>query len=150
MNHKSRPPMICSILLACMFLFGCSPEGEIRDLVVTYDGETCQYEGPESIVQGEVTVVLNNLTDSRYVHLHVVKLDEGKTRQDLVEYIGEAIEVSPAPWVSEIYGVGTTEGDRKVREFLLEPGIHFIVCGEHRTFPYRIAAPLEVKPVSSD
>ena len=133
-----------------MFLFGCSPEGEIRDLVVTYDGETCQYEGPESIVQGEVTMVLNNLTDSRYVHLHLGRLDEGKTRQDLVEYVGDAISTSPAPWWSEIYGVSFTKRDRKVKEYLVEPGNYAIACAEHRTFLIRIAEPLEVRPDSSD
>ena len=150
MNNKSRPPMICCILLACMFLFGCSPRGEIRDLVVTYDGETCQYEGPESIVQGEVTMVLNNLTDSRYVHLHLGRLDEGKTRQDVVEHVGDAFTASPISWWSEIGGVWFTKGDRKVKEYLVEPGNHVIACAEHRTFPIRITAPLEVRPDSSD
>ncbi len=119
---------------------------------VTFDGDRCQYKGPEVIDEGDVVLVLNNLTDSSAVHLHVGKLlDEGKTHQDLVEFTGDAIDRGPPPWVSEISRSGLVEGNRFAAKYLFEPGIHVIVCAEHRTFPIRIAAPLfDVRPNSSE
>ncbi len=118
---------------------------------VTFDGDRCQYKGPEAIGEGEVVTVLNNLTDSSAVHLHVGKHDEGKTLQDIVEYVGDAISIGPPPWVSEIFRSELVEGSPRTEKWLLEPGTYHIVCAEHLTFPMRIAAPLiEVRPNSSE
>ena len=121
---------------------------------VSFDGDRCQYKGPEAIGEGEeVVIVLNNLTDSSAVHFHVVKLDEGKTLQDLVEYVGDAIDKGPPPWVSEIFLSGLVEGKpvSVAKKYLFEPGSYAIGCAEHLTFPIRIAAPLiEVRPNSSE
>lgn len=118
---------------------------------VTFDGDRCQYKGPEVIDEGEVVIVLNNLTDSSKVHFHVVRLlDEGKTEQDLDEFIGDAIDISPPPWAAE-EGGRRVEGNPDTKKFLFKPGSHAIVCAEHLTFPMRNAGPfIVVRPNSSE
>ncbi len=120
---------------------------------VTFDGDTCQYKGPEAFGEGEVVIVLNNLTASTVAHIHVLKLDEGKTQQDLVEYVGDAIDKPPPPWASLILRSEFVEESpsKRTDKYLFEPGSYAIVCGEHITFPIRTAAPLiEVRPNSSE
>ncbi len=153
---------IAALLLVLGTIAGACGDGEEETGVeeetgitfeVTFDGDRCQYKGPEVIDEGEVVIVLNNLTDSTVAHLHLLKLDEGKTQQDLVEYVGDAIDKPPPPWASLIPRSEFVEGSpsKRTDKYLFKPGSHAIVCGEHLTFPIRIAAPLfDVRPNSSE
>ena len=137
--------------------------GEVQAIEITFDGERCQYEGPEATVEGQVVMILNNPTDHQQLHLHVGEFFvEGRTWQDLVEYMeGLTIERPPPIWIREIFPT-SVDGDPGVRRFQeryfrewehsLDPGSYGIVCAAHADDPRGIwlAAPLEVRPASSE
>ena len=161
MNLSSRLGIVCIFLLAVLLVVGCSSRDEVQDLGLSFDGERCQYEGPEVIREGKVVIVFNNPTNDRFVHLHFTKLDEGKTWQDMVEYIGEGDKISLPPW-ARLISPTSVDGDTSSKrhepryfrewEFSLEPGLHAIVCARHvgvvEDVPNGIwpAAPIEVRP----
>lgn len=104
------------------------------------------------IEEGGWEIELNNLTDTNHVYYFALKLDEGKTYEDLLEHYGEpgAFKFRPT-WTSPVQAMETL-GKPNVKEFRFKPGNHVIICsmvipeGE-RTW---VGAPLEVKPASSD
>ena len=162
MNLSLRLRIICPFLLALLLLVGCSPTREIQDLVFTFHGESCQYEGPEVIREGTVVIEFDNPTNDEFVHLHLTKLDEGKTWQDFVQYIGGVDASAPlAPW-EKLIAPTSVDGDTgSVRhqaryfrewEFSLTSGLHTIVCARHagvvEDVPNGIwpGAPIEVRP----
>ena len=163
MNSSSRLGRVCSFLLALVLLVGCSPRAEDQDLMLTIDGEGCKYAGPEEVREGKVIIVLDNPTGDQFVHMHVSKLDEGKTWQDYVELIGGLDDVTPAPapWVRPINPTSVdgetgsvTLQTRYFREweFSLTSGLHTINCSRHAGVVDDVpndfwpAAPLEVRP----
>ena len=164
MSLSSRIRVSLCYALPGLLVAGCSLATEVRNPEVTFDGERCQYEGPEAIVEGQVVIVLNNPTDHQYIHVHVVKnIVEGKTWQDHVEYIGglyTPLDLGPAPWARNITPT-SLDGDPSMRyerryfrewEFPLEPGRHVIYCVAHRGDPKGdwLGALFEVIPASSE
>ncbi len=119
--------------------------------MVTFDGKTCQYQGPEVIRGDKAVIVLNNPTNDRFVHMHVDKLDEGKTWQDYVDYVGPGTSLDAPPWISE-ERAGSVEGNPDAQEISLRPGMHVIVCARHagvvNDIPNGVwlSAPFDVRP----
>ncbi len=160
MNLSSRLRVILFFLLPGLLLFGCSPAAEVQDIEITFDGERCQYEGPEAIVEGQVVMILNDSTDHENLHLHVGPFAEGKTWQDLVAfYDGLAIDLPPdfppPIWVGDLNPT-SVDGDPSLMgqrryfrewEYSLEAGSYGIMCAAHRGVKGAwLAAPLEVTP----
>ena len=157
MNLLSKLRAISVFLLPGLLLAGCSTAAEVGDIEITFDGERCQYEGPESIVEGEILIVLNNPTDHQYLHLHVFTWREGKTWQDYVEYVdGRTIELPPPVWILPRLPTSVDgDTDRSTRlqtqyfrewEYSLDPGSFGIVCAAHRDVRgIWSAGPLEVR-----
>lgn len=78
----------------------CIPSGESKPIMVTFDGEACRYDGPHSGPEGDWIVRLENKTEIN-VRLYVVRLEEDKTWQDMVDYIGEpGSPFLPVRWAS--------------------------------------------------
>ena len=94
MNHRSTLIVFLFIAVACVFTSGCSPEEEVEavevteDLIFTFDGKTCEYDGPKVVVEGEITLILENLSDLP-AFVDLAKLDDDKTWEDMLNYIGE-------------------------------------------------------------
>ena len=163
MNLSSRLWVILFLLLPALLLFGCSLPTRVQDIEITFDGESCQYDGPESIIEGEILIVLNNLTDHEFLHLHVFEFVLGKTWQDFVEHLDGPTSV-PGPMSGTIslrpisidgdFEFGTRRQERYNRnwKYIIEPGSFGIVCAAHLDVPRGVwlAAPLEVGPVSSE
>ena len=159
MNLSSRLRVILCFLISGLLLFGCSPAAGVQDIEITFDGERCQYEGPEAIVEGQVVMILNDPTDHENLHLHVATFAEGKTWQDLVKFYEELgqidTDVGPPQWVGDIEPT-SVDGDPSKRfqkryfrewEFSLEAGSYGIMCAAHRGVKGDwLAAPLEVRP----
>jgi hypothetical protein len=80
MKLGRRPTLYLIFGVALVLFTACTPAAEFREVVLTFDGETCQYSGPTVIAEGDLTVVLNNRTDLE-ASLWIVKLDEGRTWQ---------------------------------------------------------------------
>jgi hypothetical protein len=107
-------------------------EVEGNCLVLTFDGESCTYQGPTELRAGPVTLVFRNESDV-VAASKLLRLWGDKTSQDLIEYYGEGpFTHSAPPWsatvlpgIREPIGVG---GSHRW-EGTLEPGIHGWVCG---------------------
>ena len=114
-----------------LLLVGCSSENDVQpvlvteDLVLTFDGESCQYDGPEVILEGEIVIVLNNLTEDS-VFFEVQKLDEGKTWQDMLDYLGEPgskAQAGPPTW-AHIIGIP----NYAAKKITLVPATYGVIC----------------------
>ena len=136
MNRWLDLQMIVLFLFGSLLLAACDQIGqEIAVSAVTFDGEGCSYDGPEVIGEGQSFIDLNDLTSDPLVHLHVVRLDEGKTWQDLLDYMGESLPFPGAPpWTREIFSRGAPD-DSKAAEYVFEPGLHAILCSRHNGEP---------------
>jgi hypothetical protein len=103
-------------------------EGVCLELI--FDGESCLYEGPTSIMTVPITLIFRNDSD-RAATTNMIRLKGDKTIQDLIEYNGEEPSQTHHPsWSVEIPGVWRTTGpgESHVWEGVLEPGIHAVVC----------------------
>ena len=117
---------VLSVLLA--FLAGCTPPMKPRNAVLTFDGETCNYDGPNVITQGQLTIVLNNKTDLD-VDLWVAKLNEGRTWQDMLDYIGlPGSNVHRPPWSSSSISMTTVANNPDATVLTLSEGLYAICC----------------------
>jgi hypothetical protein len=106
------------------------------ELHLTFDGESCIYEGPTLLKAGPVTLHFINESGVPAA-VNLLKHEGDETIQDALEYIGEEPSWKVRPnWTIEL---GTWEpvepGESLQWEGDLEPGIHHIVC--NRTIPYR-------------
>jgi hypothetical protein len=125
-HRGSTPRLVLSALLA--LVAGCTATPQAREAVLTFDGETCHYDGPQVTTEGEFTVVLNNQSDLE-ADLWVVRLDQGRTWQDMLDYIGTpGSNVHPPEWSSGSI-VKTTSPDNPDATILrLTEGSYAICC----------------------
>jgi hypothetical protein len=120
------------MILGSLGLFGCAPEEPVQTIDrvdITFDGQKCGYDGPVIIGEGTVVVALSNLSD-RPTQLNVVKLDEGKTWQDMLDHQGEPGSYNSLPrWASRLSGSASVD-EPDEREYTFEPGMHAVICLE--------------------
>jgi len=67
-------------------------------LWLSFDGEGCIYDGPTEIKRGAVTLIYFNNSE-RLTGTNLVRLHEGKTVQDIIDYTAEVNPHAP-PWVT--------------------------------------------------
>ncbi len=103
------------VAAASLLVSGCSSEGDASEdpaeasptvaaetsvaeepaegvpLTVTFDGDTCVYDGPTELSPGEVTVTLIN-GSNRMSYVEMAKLQDGVTFEDVTAY------TSPEPF----------------------------------------------------
>lgn len=141
-----------------MISAACGDDAEEAGTIqITFDGESCRYDGPESTVAGPVVITLNNPTDHQYLHLHLFTFIGDKGWQDLVELMGgDKAERPPPPWITNVVptevGGDPSESVYQERffrewEYSLDPRQYGIVCAAHEGLRgIWLAAPLEVRP----
>lgn len=160
MSVHVRIGAVGGLLLGSLLMFGCAPQEDvsIEDVhtidkaEVTFDGENCSFDGPGVIREGKVIIVLNNLSETP-VQLEIMKLDEGKTWQDVLDLFNEP-GVSfgrPREW-STITRSTFVVDDPTAREYTFDPGLHAINCLQILETRIGIwtGAPLEVRAASSE
>ena len=152
MKHHSIFTIFLFAGFAVIFLVGCSTKDDIEainvteDLIVTFNGKTCEYDGPLIIREGEITMIMNNLSDSP-VTLDLAELDDDKTWQDMLDYIGEPGSNKQRPgWITK-ENRKPVISDPSAAIFSPDPGNYVIVCYQtvqtgFATFP---GSPLEVR-----
>ena len=138
---------IIVLTLGLWVLTCCSGSSDAREATVKFDGETVTYDGPEAISAGEMKITLENSTDMD-LDILVVKMDDGKTWQELLDYIGEpGGKVPPPPWVENTTLVGVPD-EPDASAYVLKQGTHgIILCSCNEILDYQVwpVAPLEVK-----
>jgi hypothetical protein len=115
-------------------MLGCTPAEDVQPVdiqtieraEVTFDGESCSYDGPEVIHEGVVTIAINNSTENP-AHLEINTLDEGKTWQDVLDYYGEPGSTEGrAPWMGDVDS-SPIISEPEAREYTFEPGLHSVL-----------------------
>ena len=108
-------------------------EVEGNCFMLVFEGEVCEYQGPDIQEEGPVTLLfINNGDGSAQVNLMRHRGDE--TIQDMVDYLGEEPSTNHTPsWAATL---GPWElvgpGKRHTSEEILQPGIHTMVCADTR------------------
>jgi hypothetical protein len=107
MKHHSTLVCFIFITVAFFLIAGCSPVEKVEavkvtdDLIFTFDGTTCEYDGPKVILEDEITLILDNLTGFP-AFVDLAKLDDDKTWQDMLNYIGEPGSYKQRPdWITK-------------------------------------------------
>lgn len=135
-------------ILSAVLLSGCSASADTREITLTFDGETCQYAGPGAIPEGEVTIILDNQSEYE-LSLWAARMIEGKTWQDMLEYIGSpGTSVELPEWAEWSVLASEVPGNPNAKVYTLEKGLYAINCctcgeikGPRGVWP---GAPLEV------
>jgi hypothetical protein len=116
-----------------LFLVGCgaSQTDEVVEdgiLQLTFDGESCTYEGPTTLKAGPVTLLFLNESEE-VAQVSLMRHTGDETIQDMIDYFGEE-PLSPPPWVVHIRDAEkvVNAAESHTWEGVLEPGIHTMLC----------------------
>ena len=123
----ARLRTIAPIALIVLIAGACG--GESRVLQLTFDGEQCSYEGPSVLSAGEVEIAYHN-ESAEISFVSFVILDEGKTIQDMLDYIADSKTSQPS-WTSYVWNREPVSAGESVatQNAVLVPGLHALVCG---------------------
>ena len=100
---------------------------EVAPPVLTIVSDEYSFEAPEQFSGGVVTVVLDNRNADEMHHATLLKLDDGRTLQDFVDFVVEAHK--PPTWVTHFGGPEDVLPGRVGRAtVILEPGSFLLVC----------------------
>ena len=129
------------LFAAVLVMTACSAGGEPvsgGELQLTFDGESCTYEGPTLLKAGPAALHFYNNSDV-VAAVNLVRHTGDETIQDIIDYIGEKPITLDAPsWttpIRDVWGV-TQDGETRIWEGELEPGIHTMACA--RLSPYGV------------
>jgi hypothetical protein len=144
--------LLTASLFTCLLFSSCTSGADDKPIAVTFDGESCQYSGPEVIEEGQVVIEWKNLTDNPNVYIYPVRLLDGKTWEDILDYYGEAGVFKFKPEWAVFVAARSVPDNPNALAFKFPPGQYGIICAHvipegEQTFP---SAPFEVKPASSD
>ena len=125
-SHNLMAQVILFTLV--IFLPSCSTASKPNEAVLTFDGQTCTYEGPEVISAGDMTITLNNKSEYE-ADIWIVKLDEGRTWQEMLDFIGvPGSNVHPPDWSDATIIKGDVPGNPDAKKFQLNKGLYVINC----------------------
>jgi hypothetical protein len=113
--------LVCAVALAASC--GTDSDGSLR---LTYDGETCVYEGPTELKAGPVELTFVNESSDPAAAMSLARVMGDQTAQDLIDHIGGDGTASEKPaWVLEVVteiaspngGVYVWEGDLEASNY---------------------------------
>ena len=124
--------LVVIVGVALAFVTGDDTEvvgSDSRLLQLTFDGEQCTYEGPSELSAGEIEIVYHN-ESSEDIGFTFERLDEGRTTQDMIDYIEPDGAVRP-PWTVDVWFQGRISANASSipTPRTLQPGLHTLVCG---------------------
>ena len=93
------------------------------DMTVTFDGNECTYDGPETVPVGQITAKIENQSQKMF-GLAIVTLDEGKTFEDLDAWPS----VDKPPWAELIIFAEAPERGHSIVAVDVTKGPIFLVC----------------------
>jgi hypothetical protein len=117
-------------------------QGIVEYGVVTFNGEECSVLGPTEVPTGDYNFVLKNLSDYN-LRMGVVRLIDGKTFQDVVDFQGEPGRYTPfVPFISFPFYYTS---DHKVYTYSLDKaGEHYIGVQDSKKTHLWLCAPFQV------
>jgi hypothetical protein len=104
---------------------------------ITFDGDTCTFEGPSELIPGPLAFIFYNESQD-WASSNLMKLTEGKTIEDLRAYFWEEpSENHQPPWSISIPGSWKEiqGGEAHFWEGIVEPGIYTLVCVHSTPWP---------------
>jgi hypothetical protein len=110
-------------------------------LELSFEGESCTYEGPTDLKPGLVTLIFLNESDD-WAGTNLMMPLGDKTLQDMLDYFGEVPSQQHAPsWSFSVPGVWREirAGESHFWEGALEPGNHVLACARTLPWPEPIA-----------
>jgi hypothetical protein len=130
--------LLIGALLAAWLLAGCktavetqkkSPAEIVGTLQVTFDGQTCAVQGPDSVSAGKVVVQFNN-NSLESTSVGFFRLTDGKTFQDVMDLIGEGgSEVKVPAWIKGPVNPDVAPGGFWEDDFpVVAGGTYAVVC----------------------
>ncbi|MCK5645815.1 MAG: hypothetical protein KAH97_03495 [Anaerolineales bacterium] len=126
MNPRMKVWTLCVLVVMVLSLGACK-SGEIdQDIIFTFDGEECRYDGPSEVFEGNRIITLKNNTELDIV-IDVQRIDDGKTWQDLLEYVDEVGQGQRSPFTSSPIK-SLIPGNPEAWEYSLEEGLYGIFC----------------------
>jgi hypothetical protein len=98
-------------------------------LELSWDGESCTYEGPAELKAGPVTLLFHNEGEGMAA-VNLLRHLSDQSIQDAIDYIGEEPTTKPYPSWSRELGTwaSVAPGSTHRWEGVLEPGVHHMVC----------------------
>jgi hypothetical protein len=98
-------------------------------LRLTFDGESCTYEGMTELTPGPVELVFLNESEG-FAAVNMVSIDEGYTIQDNIDHIGPEPSTGHHPYWTHELGTwqSTASGESHHWEGDLEAGLYAMVC----------------------
>lgn len=128
----SVPIAIALLMILPLLISACAGAEQLqedRTLQLTFDGESCNYEGPTALKPGPVTLLFYNKSEG-WASVNLGRHTGDQTIQDAIDLFGEEPGTGSAPsWVKLL---GTYEpvrsGESYTWEGVLESGIHHMVC----------------------
>jgi hypothetical protein len=127
------------VLLCLVFVVAACTDGD-SVLRLTFDGESCTYEGATELTPGPVELTFLNESEVSAA-VAMSRIEEGHTIQDVADDIGPEPGTEEAP--SWLRGFGTwrpvAPGESYLWEGDLSVGLYAMVCGHYSvTAPYAI------------
>jgi len=106
---------------------------EMGFLCLTFDGESCTYEGSTTLKAGPAVLVFFNDSEE-LAAVNFVRHTGDETIQDAIDHIGEEPSSKHHPsWSTELGTWKPLEGGKSLRwEGDLVPGIHHMVCASFK------------------
>jgi len=144
MNIRKILQQMAYLVLVMVFLVGCDTPAATPvpptttptsvpptpTLRLTFDGESCTYQGPTTLKAGHVTLLFLNESEGQAA-VNLVRHTGEETIQDMIDIFREEPSTEQRPsWTIEIQGVwkSVSADESHTWEGVLEPGIHTMVC----------------------
>ena len=103
---------------------------EVDTPQLTWDGTDCTYAGPAEVTDGVVVVELVNTSDDD-ANVGVLKIDEGYTNDDVVEWFDDPENAALPSWLSDMGTGGAVRaepGETIAWEGALDAGEYALGC----------------------
>lgn len=127
------------LLIGALLMTACGSGDKVvsdGELLLTFDGDSCTYEGPTLLIAGPVTLIFVNESEGGAT-VNLVRHAGDETIQDMIDTFDEEPSTGHHPgWTREIHSKAVPHSEGHTWEGALEPGIHSMLC--IRQAPYGV------------
>jgi hypothetical protein len=120
------------VTLLILIAVGCSSGAEIPVITITWDGQSCHYQGPETVKTEEIKVIYQDEDPGGRTNvLRFKRLEEGKTWEDFLGILpndgeGGPVSEKPPAWLQPVMGSPGENENEQI--FTVKPGNYAIWC----------------------